>query len=144
MGSHLRVMIMYAQIFNPQTSRCSQESALTAGIWYLGKGPPICSFCCRFQWELSQSITHSDFFFLYSSSVHLIPASSCGAATPRTPISAKQRKGLRWTGPCARQGRWELLPCALVCSCVFVCSWGCSYQNQEEQEKRLSGGPEVC
>lgn len=138
MRSHLRVMILCAPIFNPQTSRCS--SGISTNSWHFTprKGTPICRFCCSFQWELSQSTIHSDFLFLYSSSVHLIPASSCGVATPRTPISAKPRKGLRWMGPCVRQGRWELVPWVPTCPCaspVFVCSWGCSPQNQEGKEE---------
>lgn len=65
---------------------------------------------------------HPLWSFLSFSSVRLIPASSCGVATPRTPTSAKQRKGLRWTGPCVHQERWERVLRGPARSRVFVCT----------------------
>ena len=110
-------------MLNPQTLQCS--SGIRGNSWRFtakkGKTPPCCSFCCSFQSDLSRSIVYSNFFFLCFSSAHLTHASSCGVATPRTPTSAKQRKGLRWTGPCVHQERWEwVLPMA-ACSHVFTC-----------------------
>lgn len=95
-----------SDMLNPQTPQCSLE--ISDNSWHFtarkGKTPPCCSFHCSFQRQLSQSVVHSDFSLSFSS-VRLTPASSCGVATPRTPISAKQRKGLRWTGPCVHQER---------------------------------------
>lgn len=98
-----------------------QGSALTAGILNLGKEPPHLQLLLQFPVGALSKHHPLWFFCVCSSSVHLIPASSCGAATLRTPISAKQRKGLRWTGPCVHQGRWELCthtPVVFMCVCV--------------------------
>lgn len=96
-----------------------RELASIADTWELDKEHP--TPCCSFAWslkpELHQSITHW-FFFLCFSFVRLIPVSSCGVATLRTPTSAKQRKGLRWTGPCVHQERWERALCVLESVCV--------------------------
>lgn len=121
MGSRLRVMILYAQIFNPQTSGCSSGISTTSWHFLPRKRTPPSAASVVVSSGSSLKASSTLIFFLCSSSVHLIPASSCGAATLRTPISAKQRKGLRWTGPCVRQGRWELLPWAPTCPCVFTC-----------------------
>lgn len=112
---------MKTQIFNPETPRCS--SGISANSWHfmLRKGTPQTAASVAVCRGSSLKASSTLIFFLCSSSVHLIPASSCGVATPRTPISAKQRKGLRWTGPCVHQERWELLPCVPTCTRVFMC-----------------------
>lgn len=95
-----------------------QESALRAGIWYLGKGLPICSFCCRFQWELSQSITHSDFFpcipvpYIWSLQAAVVQP-------PREPLflQNKERASAGRDHVRAREGE----SCCPVLLCVHVC-----------------------
>lgn len=123
-----------------------QGSALPAGILYLGKEPPICSFCCSFQWELSQGIIHSDFF----SCVPVPYIWSLQAAVVQPPweplfLQNKERASAGRDHVCAREGEscCPGHPRVHVCSRVFVCGWGCSPQNQEEQEKSLAGGAEV-
>lgn len=98
-----------------------QGSALPAGILYLGKEPPICSFCCSFQWELSQGIIHSDFFPVFQFRT-FDPCKQLWCSHPENPYFCKTKKGPPLDGTMCAPGKVRAAALGThVSMCVHVC-----------------------